>query len=116
MSDAYDAFAEDYEWLYSDPRRIGEEQAQALAPWTDVDPSPRILDCACGTGRLALALARRGLEVVGADASPGMAARAQENEPEKILFPSSIYSTPTIANGVMYVSDRSTLYAIKITE
>lgn len=40
----------------------------------------------------------------------------EENEPEKILFPSSIYSTPTIANGVMYVSDRSTLYAIKITE
>jgi outer membrane protein assembly factor BamB len=27
-------------------------------------------------------------------------------------FPSSIYSTPTIANGVMFVSDRSRLYAI----
>ena len=29
-------------------------------------------------------------------------------------FNSSIYSTPTIANGRMYVSDRSRLYAIKI--
>jgi outer membrane protein assembly factor BamB len=29
-----------------------------------------------------------------------------------IEFPSSIYSTPTIANGVMFVSDRSRLYAI----
>jgi outer membrane protein assembly factor BamB len=29
-----------------------------------------------------------------------------------IEFPSSIYSTPTIANGVMFVSDRSQLYAI----
>lgn len=29
-------------------------------------------------------------------------------------FNSSIYSTPTIANGVMYVSDRSRLYAIKV--
>lgn len=27
-------------------------------------------------------------------------------------FPSSIYSTPTIANGVLFVSDRSRLYAI----
>jgi outer membrane protein assembly factor BamB len=27
-------------------------------------------------------------------------------------FPSSIYSTPTLANGVMFVSDRSRLYAI----
>lgn len=30
----------------------------------------------------------------------------------EIEFPSSIYSTPTIANGVMFVSDRSRLYAI----
>ncbi len=32
----------------------------------------------------------------------------------EITFPSSVYSTPTIANGVMYVSDRSRLWAIKI--
>ncbi len=30
------------------------------------------------------------------------------------LFPSSIYSTPTIANGVMYVTDRSRLYAFSL--
>ena len=30
------------------------------------------------------------------------------------MFNSSIYSTPTIANGVMFVSDRSRLYAIKL--
>ena len=43
---------------------------------------------------------------------------SQELEPirEEILFKSSIYSTPTIANGVMYVADRSTLYAIKIVD
>jgi outer membrane protein assembly factor BamB len=33
---------------------------------------------------------------------------------KEIPFPSSIYSTPTIANGVMYVSDRSRLFAIDI--
>ncbi|QDT38213.1 outer membrane protein assembly factor BamB family protein [Stratiformator vulcanicus] len=32
----------------------------------------------------------------------------------EILFNSSIYSTPTIANGRMYVSDRSRLYAFQI--
>lgn len=35
-------------------------------------------------------------------------------EVETKLFNSSIYSTPTIANGRMYVSDRSRLYAFKI--
>ena len=29
------------------------------------------------------------------------------------LFNSSIYSTPTIANGVIFISDRSRLYAFK---
>jgi outer membrane protein assembly factor BamB len=32
----------------------------------------------------------------------------------EITFPASVYSTPTIANGVMYISDRSRLWAIKI--
>ena len=34
---------------------------------------------------------------------------------QEIELNSSVYSTPTIANGVMYISDRSNLYAIKIT-
>ena len=38
----------------------------------------------------------------------------KENVIEEKIFQSSIYSTPTIANGHMYVSDRSRLYAIKI--
>jgi outer membrane protein assembly factor BamB len=37
-----------------------------------------------------------------------------DEKPRKIEFPLSVYSTPTIANGVMFISDRSTLYAIKI--
>ena len=35
-------------------------------------------------------------------------------EIETKTFNSSIYSTPTIANGMMFVSDRSRLYAIKV--
>lgn len=33
---------------------------------------------------------------------------------KELTFGSSIYTTPTIANGTMFVSDRSTLYSIKI--
>lgn len=38
-----------------------------------------VLDAACGTGVHAIALARRGYDVVGADASPGMVERARHN-------------------------------------
>jgi outer membrane protein assembly factor BamB len=37
----------------------------------------------------------------------------EEKELAVIEFNSSIYSTPTIANGVIFVTDRSRLYAIK---
>ena len=45
-----------------------------------------------------------------------IAAGKEFNEDDVIVrtFGSSIYSTPTIANGRMYVSDRSTLYAIDV--
>lgn len=44
--------------------------------------------------------------------------KAGREKPEatELEFNSSIYSTPTIANGIMYVSDRSTLYAIKVSK
>ncbi len=41
------------------------------------------------------------------------AAGREEKELKTIEFNSSIYSTPTIANGVIYVSDRTRLYAIQ---
>jgi outer membrane protein assembly factor BamB len=39
-----------------------------------------------------------------------------ENKIAEKLFNSSVYSTPTIANGVLYVTDRSRLYAIGTTK
>ncbi len=50
----------------------------------------------------------------------GMLIILQAGKEKKLLdektFSSSIYSTPTIANGNMYVSDRSQLYSIKVTD
>lgn len=47
-------------------------------------------------------------EMVILEAGPEM------KEIETKVFNSSIYSTPTIANGLMFVSDRSRLYAFKV--
>ena len=41
-----------------------------------------VLDAGCGTGRVAIELARRGLDVVGVDADPGMLSAARAKAPE----------------------------------
>ncbi|HVC25252.1 MAG TPA: class I SAM-dependent methyltransferase [Acidimicrobiales bacterium] len=41
-----------------------------------------VLDAGCGTGRVAIELARRGVEVVGVDLDPAMLERAREKAPE----------------------------------
>jgi glycine/sarcosine N-methyltransferase len=72
-ADQYDAFAADYHWLYSD---YGLSGARALAENNDVltaaGPKAKILDCSCGVGIFAIALARRGHAVCGSDGSRGM--------------------------------------------
>ncbi len=41
----------------------------------------RVLDAGCGTGRVAIELARRGIETVGVDLDPGMLEAARTNAP-----------------------------------
>jgi SAM-dependent methyltransferase len=41
-----------------------------------------VLDAGCGTGRVAIELARRGLDVVGADLDPDLLGRARAKAPE----------------------------------
>lgn len=41
-----------------------------------------VLDAGCGTGRVAIELARRGVDVVGVDVDPGMLATARSRAPE----------------------------------
>lgn len=43
----------------------------------------RVLDAGCGTGRVAIELARRGVEVVGVDLDPAMLGRAREQAPDQ---------------------------------
>ena len=48
-----------------------------------LDPPPRtVLDAGCGTGRVAIELARRGFDVVGVDLDTGMLATARRRAPD----------------------------------
>ena len=71
----YDSFAADYHWLFSGvaDRPFLEEHEELLEA---LGPGARILDCACGIGIDAVALAHEGYTVCAADASAGMVAEA----------------------------------------
>jgi SAM-dependent methyltransferase len=73
----YDEFAVNYHWLYSDYVSTGkpalEENEDVLK---DAGPKVRTLDCSCGIGTFAIALAKLGYEVSGSDGSPGMIEQA----------------------------------------
>ena len=75
MAEQYDDLADVYDQLVPEPLRTPEGAAAAFAEWVE---GPRVLDCACGTGQLAVGLALLGFEVKGSDASPGMVQRARQ--------------------------------------
>jgi SAM-dependent methyltransferase len=76
---AYDAFAPDYHWIFSEEHLSGH---RFLHRYRDVlaalPPRAEVLDCACGTGLEALALARKGFRVTASDASVGMVEQARQ--------------------------------------
>lgn len=75
----YDPFAADYHWLYSDAVLTGEPFLQKHETLLNsLAPGASILDCSCGIGVHAIALARRGYDVYATDASPGMIAEARK--------------------------------------
>jgi SAM-dependent methyltransferase len=69
----YDGLARAYAWLVPDALLEPEGAAAAFAGVTDaLAPGARVLDCACGTGQLAVGLALRGFDVSASDASRAM--------------------------------------------
>ena len=73
---SYDTLAAVYEWLVPEPLLTPQGAARAFASVIDTIPAgARILDCACGTGQLAVGLAQRGYDVVATDASAAMVDR-----------------------------------------
>jgi SAM-dependent methyltransferase len=74
----YDSLAAVYEFLVPDALLEPEGAAEAFVPLLgELGPGARVLDCACGTGQLAVGLALRGFAVTATDASGAMIARTQ---------------------------------------
>jgi SAM-dependent methyltransferase len=75
----YGALADVYEWLVPDDKLT---PAGAVAAFSDLvkslPPRARVLDCACGTGQLAVGLAGLDLDVIAGDASGAMVRRTRE--------------------------------------
>ena len=72
---AYDTIAAVYDFLVPDALLTPEGSAAAFAE--HVEPGAVVLDCACGTGTLAVGLALRGCETTATDASAAMVARTK---------------------------------------
>lgn len=76
---SYDVLADVYEWLIADAKSTPPEFAAAFADVTSLlPPNAHVLDCACGTGQLAVGLAGLGMQVVASDASEAMVRRTAE--------------------------------------
>src|SRR4051812_40523789 len=74
----YDALAGVYEFLVPEALLSPEGSAAAFDAVLETLPAgARVLDCACGTGTLAVGLALRGFELDASDASPEMVVRTR---------------------------------------
>ena len=74
----YDALSDDYDRFVNWENRLAYEMPFIERTLREAD-ARRVIDVACGTGRHAIELARRGYKVVGADLSAPMIERAREN-------------------------------------
>lgn len=74
----YDSIAAKYDWFYASWDAAGEEQCRQLTPLFRQHGVQRVLDCACGNGLQAVALAREGFNVSGSDLSARMLEEADK--------------------------------------
>jgi SAM-dependent methyltransferase len=74
----YETLASVYEWLVPDELLEPEGAAAAFGDLvSELAPGARVLDCAAGTGQLAVGLALRGFDVTASDASAAMVGRTR---------------------------------------
>jgi SAM-dependent methyltransferase len=77
-ADDYDTLASVYDWIVPPEMVTPAGSAAAFLPYLEeLEPGARVLDCAAGTGPLAVGLAQRGFDVTATDASRGMVERTR---------------------------------------
>jgi glycine/sarcosine N-methyltransferase len=109
MGDFYVDLAYDYEWLFPDnvTGRFGAtspgSQDLLEAAVATLPPGAPVLDCACGIGSDAMALARKGFVVTATDGSPAMAAearlRSERHGTRMTVFHAQWQDLPQLAPG-----------------
>ena len=77
MAEQYGTLADVYDWLVPPELLRPEGSAAAFDGLLELPAGARVLDCAAGTGTLAVGLALRGFDVVATDASAAMIARTR---------------------------------------
>jgi len=80
----------------------------ALLSHACVEPGELVLDLACGTGTYTCALLRRGYDVIGVDASPGMLQAAQEKV-QALCLPPPLLLCQRLENLDLYGTARAAL-------
>lgn len=81
------AFADVYDEWYAGltDAEVSADVVFELARARSGERRPRVLELAVGTGRLAVPIAARGVDVVGIDTSPDMLARLAAHDPERTV-------------------------------
>jgi SAM-dependent methyltransferase len=77
VAEQYGTLAEVYDYLVVEQLLTPEGNAAVFDGLVELEPGARVLDCAAGTGTLAVGLALRGMRVVATDASEAMIARTR---------------------------------------
>src|SRR5829696_7674972 len=85
--DAEEVFDEDYLYFYEPVLTAERSDAETELTWRllDLQPGMRVLDLACGHGRIANRLAARGCQVTGLDATPMFLELARRDAAERGL-------------------------------
>jgi SAM-dependent methyltransferase len=99
----YDAVADFYEAGWADS--VDDPAAAALLELVGRIAGLRVLDVACGHGRITRELARRGADVVGVDLSTALIAKAravEDGEPLGIRYVHSDVASPSWHDGTTF--------------
>lgn len=94
----YAGLAAVYDFLV--PESVLSPEGSAAAFESLLDPGMRVLDCACGTGTLAVGLALRGFAVSASDASPEMVSRTRAlADTRGVKVPAEVQRWEELAGG-----------------
>ncbi|AQZ65492.1 3-demethylubiquinol 3-O-methyltransferase [[Actinomadura] parvosata subsp. kistnae] len=106
----YDEIADFYAAGWTDT--VDDPAARRLLSLAEPVAGRRVLDLACGHGRISRALARRGASVVGADLSAALIAKAEAAERESPLGIRYLHADATVSAGAGSVRELGVFDAV----